>query len=404
MVVHRKPQYSLYIVRVILFLTLLMLGTKWALKSWYDPFFDSLYKKDIESFRIISIISHEHAHEPKWIEGVQSFLSEVRSRTAGNQVFITIDCILDSSVTNEDRHFLEKAFGQSHIEYFDMQELMQEYVTYKWFPKVLLQNVDHALSRDVLKVWALESPYDLNIYIDPVLWASFLDHKATVKSDVAFGIGSYYTQDDAFLIHWLTAEHEKSDRQLMLIDNRMLISSGHSRKGSFIRRQIIEAIDTHSQALEAVLLRPITLISPLSEQEYRNELEQRRIWLSEHPDIPIYDRLWTSMIGGNLFLEFTALDLKISEFYSTMLQLPELNIDRAVRRNSWTYGELLGLYGNNPKYLDHIVMTTLINNDFSIANANIYAKNPNMHGLIQSLLKQNLNECEREDRDFLFAE
>ncbi len=331
--------------------------------SWFDSFFQAVSTYDIRSYRIVSLITPDSIQDPIFVAEVRDFIKALARKKGAEDLKVQIEFWIDPTCKQAQLKAFQKAVGEEYIiHYLPLQSVLERTIR-EGLPSILSKNPRNDLTLNILKIWSLDEPFDLNIYLDPILWRCYGTKKSCIPSAAAFGILAKAEHGSSFFINFIFPPLDKSDSRIMGINNQALIGTQRSADIMTVKKLLIASINRNESSIEKLLLRPIILKSPISESQYLEYLKDREQWHRENPEIPLQDKAWISELSGSVFLHDTSNLLSLGRLYTILRNDLELEDQSCFIRKGTTYG---GVQRTNPKIVELVVRSDLIRNDLTL--------------------------------------
>ena len=351
-------------------------------QSWFDSFFDSIIKAEIHSYRLVTVVTPEFVDDQKFIKELYSFVSACENKSKQADLKMQVECWIDPRCTSDSLDsFKEKLSTLTTIQYIPLQDILKRMMALG-LPSVLKLNPSSELTLNILKIWSLDLPFDINIYLDPSLWRKYGTTSSSIMASSAFGVSSFHYAKNSFFINCIFPPANKDDTRIMLINNQFLIGTNYSQDIAAVTAIIQKRLIRYEPAITALLQRPLVLQEPITETDYREDLNKRIEWFQDNASIPLSDAKWISVLSGSIFLQEMAANLCLAKIYSTIGSDLTLSPEELFTKQYMTYDNLRKLYPDSPEELKKALWNMLIENDLSYISSS--PNNPNM-ALLQSV-------------------
>jgi hypothetical protein len=310
--------------RLLFLLCLLLIGSSLSLivikshrpqNSWYQSYFDTLTKKKIQSYKIISIIQPDSINKTQ-LTAMEDFFSAIKNQLKTNKFCnYAVELILGEHFSPE----LEELFNhwsENYKDFITLTPIRHAIETHSLhnFPSKFCLDSTQPYCTHLLKLWSLEDQTAYTIVLDPILWQAHYEQQKKLSSACAFGLA---IDQDALAIHAELAT--KNDLNLFYINNKLLINQNSITQKNQLKQlkaKLLSCLEIMNPMLDHVLFRK-QFLSSIPYHNYQKELMKRVDWWSHQSNLNFNERILLNFIGGDVFLTKAATEYKIPTIYMT---------------------------------------------------------------------------------------
>lgn len=275
---------------------------------WYNDFIDALQKKDIQSYRLLSIwVQGDHAqtgtinpiggnpiHFKKWKKAMERFLNTAHQQP---NLKIVVELIVDEKtrkITASDFELWQQRYP-GHLLIKDLEDFSYDHQ----IQEPLKQCTDGIASvcSDFLRTWYLhQDAYEMNVYIDIDKFTEASHGSALYKSSDIFGVNIPFKG--------LFNSFSSGSGQTFAWNGDVLIDAGRATDWSYIKTVLLENFNAYEWSFIDMRKRKERLALP-SFSAYLNNLDERTAWFCGHQDLNFnQNSIILDIIGPRLWLDF----------------------------------------------------------------------------------------------------
>jgi hypothetical protein len=310
-------------------------------QSWFNAFFDTLVHSNINSYRLVTIIRPSSINDWDFIQQLDHFAQQIDDRVLRPNLKIQIECWIDEQCSDlEVQRFKNSLNHLKNIKYYSTHQVIERF-SGLGFPDILKNHPSHEMSLNILKLWSLDLPFDVNVYLDPTLWKKYAHYaQSGMMSSTAFGLDCVIYQSTPLFVHFIFPSMDQLDSKIMLMNNDFLIGTNYSSSIAAIKRLILNRFDMYASGIDSLLNRESFLKDECMIDFYEDDLEKRIAWHKKHPQMPLTDFHIMSVLSGSIFLEEIQSNLQLAALYSTIHEDIELSKEECYTKKYRTYADL----------------------------------------------------------------
>ncbi len=274
--------------------------------SWFDSFFDNIKIQNISSYRLYTLVDRALIEDQEFITQAKMFVHALEKKYNPELLTICLEFWIDNTCSSDQVNKFRSQIGTApFISYTDLKTLIEKLSATKELPQIIAKNPTSPLSKNILVLWTLDDPFDMNVYLDSQLWKRYFHlSKKGLAASSAFGLSQKIATQDNLGMYYQAPPQDKNSSHVFLLNNKILIGYGQNLSIHFVKKQISQNIIMHPDRAHLALSLPLDFQNiAYNLESYKNDLLNRKIYFEKHPEEIIGDLFWISALSGEIFLE-----------------------------------------------------------------------------------------------------
>jgi len=303
----RKSSLQLYLFGFILLA--LARFVLWALQYtsyWYASFFLEAQRNGIHSYRITSILSDRDCRDASLLWEVESLAKASISQLSAFRVDVKIELWIQDEVSSDSLQKLQRIFSPYPCIHVQPLSKIIPSLQSQSLPSWVSGSLDPS-SQSFLKLWALTSHYDLNLYIDPSLWSEYADRSHIPIAAYAYGVKGIEKAKRSFFMRRTLPGLDKTSLDYAHACSDFLMAKKNSWDLLAIQKRALLRDQLYGDAFRRFEEedRWLALEGNQSKNfvQAQTLLKERLKWFKDNPDLPMQTTTLGNYLFGTVFLE-----------------------------------------------------------------------------------------------------